>query len=356
MPELTLVQGDNLDFLRAEPDGRYRLIYIDPPFNTGSQRRLVSLRTERDDEGDRRGYGGARYRSREVSSHAYGDRFDDYLGFLGPRLEEAARVLSRDGSLFVHLDPRESHYVKVFLDRLFGRGSFVNEIVWAYDFGARSRRRWSSKHDVLLWYAKDPSDYVYDYEAIDRIPYLAPGLVGPEKARRGKTPTDVWWQTIVPPGGKERTGYPTQKPLAILERIVRVHSEPGDRVLDFFAGSGNHRRGRPAPRPFGGPGGREPRGHPRHGRAPRLRRARAAYALSQKRRIPSRGAVGPPLRTLESGVQPQGSQPPHRHARDHGRPRASPRLRRLPRAPGGLPAAAARGGRAGGRASGPRRR
>jgi site-specific DNA-methyltransferase (adenine-specific) len=138
----------------------------------------------------------------------------------------------------VHLDPRESHYVKVMLDRLFGRASFVNEIVWTYDYGARTRSRWPAKHDTILWYARDPAHYTFEYDAIDRIPYAAPGLVGPEKAARGKTPTDVWWQTIVPTNSRERTGYATQKPLAILTRIVAVHSHPGDLVLDFFAGSG----------------------------------------------------------------------------------------------------------------------
>ena len=248
--QVRIVEGENLEFLRGEPDGRYRLIYVDPPFNTGRQRELRRLRTERDDKGDRTGFGGRRYRSTELSRESYGDRFDDYLGFLGPRLTEAARVLADDGSLLVHLDPRESHYVKVFLDELLGRAAFQNEIVWAYDYGGRTRRRWPAKHDVILWYAKDPGNFVFDYDAIDRIPYMAPGLVGPEKAKRGKTPTDVWWQTIVPPQSRERTGYPTQKPLKILERIVRVHSAPGDTVLDFFAGSGTTgeaaaRNGRP---------------------------------------------------------------------------------------------------------------
>jgi len=238
LPELEIVLGDNLAFLCAEPAQSYQLVYLDPPFNTGKRRRLMSLETTRDEEGDRVGFGGKRYRSRVRSDRAYDDRFDDYLGFLRPRLEQVIRVLDRTGSLFVHLDPRESHYVKVLLDQLLGRDSFQNEIVWAYDYGARSKRRWPAKHDVLLWYTLDPERYTFRYEDIDRIPYLAPKLVGPEKAARGKTPTDVWWQTIVPPGGRERTGYPTQKPLAILERVVRVHSNPGERVLDCFAGSG----------------------------------------------------------------------------------------------------------------------
>jgi len=243
MSNLTLVQAENLAWLATQPGASFELIYIDPPFNTGKEQALKRLRTERvpaGDEGggDRTGFGGQRYKSTVRSEHSYSDRFDDYVAFLAPRLEHARRVLTDTGSLFVHVDPRESHYVKVLLDELFGRDSFQNEIVWAYDFGGRSKRRWPAKHDVILWYAKDPKRYTFHYDRIDRIPYLAPGLVGKEKAARGKTPTDVWWQTIVPTNGHERTGYPTQKPLAILERIVRVHSSPGERVLDFFAGSG----------------------------------------------------------------------------------------------------------------------
>ena len=239
--ELEIVQAENLDWLRAEPAGRYQLVYVDPPFNTGKRRTLTRLSTARDEEGDRVGFGGRRYRTdvqTEEPSGSYADAFDDYLAFLGPRLEEAVRVLDDTGSLFCHLDPRESHHVKVMLDRMLGRERFVNEIIWAYDYGARTKRRWPAKHDTILWYAKDPARMTFRYEDVDRIPYLAPKLVGPEKAARGKTPTDVWWNTIVSPTGKERTGYPTQKPLAILERIVRVHSNPGERVLDFFAGSG----------------------------------------------------------------------------------------------------------------------
>jgi len=236
---LTVHHGDNLEVTRRFASGAYHLIYLDPPFNTGQTRRLKSLLTARDPTGDRRGYQGQRYRSRVVADTSYPDRFDDYLGFLRPRLEEAFRLLAPEGSLFVHLDYREVHYVKVALDQLFGRASFMNEIIWAYDYGARSRRRWSPKHDTLLWYAKDPCAYCFDHAAIDRIPYLAPGLVGAEKAARGKTPTDTWWHTIVSPTGKEKTGYPTQKPLAVLRRIVAVHSRPGERLLDFFAGSGS---------------------------------------------------------------------------------------------------------------------
>ena len=232
-------EGDNLPFLQALPDASFDLIYIDPPFNTGRVQIRKTMRIARDEAGDRQGFHGLRYRSEIVGQTSYADRFDDYLGFLGPRLEEAHRLLTPTGSLFVHLDSREVHYVKVALDGIFGRDAFINEIIWAYDYGARTRARWSPKHDNLLFYAKDPARYCFDYEAIDRVPYMAPGLVGPEKAARGKTPTDCWWHTIVSPTGKERTGYPTQKPLGILSRIVRVHSRRGDRLLDFFAGSGS---------------------------------------------------------------------------------------------------------------------
>lgn len=234
-----ILQGDNLGHLQAMDDASFELVYIDPPFNTGKAQTRTRLRTVRDEENaDRRGFAGRGYRTEVLGSSSYADTFDDFLAFLTPRLQQAHRLLTAHGSLFVHLDYREVHYVKVLLDQIFGRACFQNEIIWAYDYGARSKRRWPCKHDTILWYSKHPQRYTFVYEAIDRIPYLAPGLVGPEKAARGKTPTDTWWHTIVSPTGKERTGYPTQKPLGILERIVRVHSNPGERVLDFFAGSG----------------------------------------------------------------------------------------------------------------------
>jgi site-specific DNA-methyltransferase (adenine-specific) len=242
-----ILHSENLAALRTLPSASIELIYIDPPFNTGTTQRRPRLKTVRDPEGDRTGFGGHRYRTEFVSpapSPTYTDTFDDYLGFLRPRLTEAIRLLTPTGSLFFHVDPREVHYCKVLLDELFttpttsGRACFQNEIIWAYDYGARSSKRWPAKHDNILWYTRHPSNYTFNLNATDRIPYMAPDLVGPEKAARGKTPTDVWWHTIVSPTGKEKTGYPTQKPLGILERIVRVHSNPGDTVLDFFAGSG----------------------------------------------------------------------------------------------------------------------
>ncbi len=235
----TIVYADNLAYLRAMPDGIVDLIYIDPPFNTGKTQARESIKTVHDEEsGDRVGFQGRRYRTERIGSSKYNDSFDDYLAFLEPRLIEARRILKPNGSFFLHVDYREVHYCKVLLDEIFGRESFINEIVWAYDYGARSKSRWSAKHDNILWYAKDPSDFTFNYDEMDRIPYMAPGLVGKEKAARGKTPTDVWWHTIVATNSKEKTGYPTQKPLGILERIVKVHSNPGDLVLDFFAGSG----------------------------------------------------------------------------------------------------------------------
>jgi site-specific DNA-methyltransferase (adenine-specific) len=231
--------GDNLNILQSFADASFDLIYIDPPFNTGRTQSRTRLTTTRDDDGDRVGFKGQRYRTRKLGAMGYGDTFDDYLGFLEPRLVQAHRLLTATGSFFLHLDYREVHYAKVLADSIFGRECFQNEIIWAYDYGARATRRWSAKHDNLLWYSRDPEQYVFRLDEADRIPYMAPGLVGAEKVARGKTPTDTWWHTIVSPTGKEKTGYPTQKPLGILERIVKVHSEPGARLLDFFAGSGS---------------------------------------------------------------------------------------------------------------------
>jgi site-specific DNA-methyltransferase (adenine-specific) len=235
---IRVVHSDNLPFIKTLHDESIDLIYIDPPFNTGRLQERKTLKTVRDADGDRTGFGGNRYKTTIVGQTAFVDTFAEYLDFLQPRLKECLRLLKPTGSLFVHLDPHEVHYVKVVLDTLFGRKSFINEIIWSYDYGGRSKSRWSAKHDNILWYAKDPKSYTYNYDAIDRIPYLAPGLVGPVKAALGKTPTDVWWHTIVPPGGKEKTGYATQKPLGIIRRIINVHTNPNDIVLDFFAGSG----------------------------------------------------------------------------------------------------------------------
>lgn len=237
--QVTIHHGDNLALLGGMADGSVDLIYIDPPFNTGVLQARTRIKTARDDEGDRVGFRGERYRSVRLGTRSFADAFDDYLGFLAPRLEEAFRLLSPEGSLFLHLDYREVHYAKVLLDQIFGRASFVNEIIWAYDYGGRTTKRWPAKHDNILWYSRTPRRYCFNYDAIDRIPYMAPGLVGAAKAARGKTPTDTWWHTIVSPGGREKNGYPTQKPLGILNRIVRVHSRPGETILDFFAGSGS---------------------------------------------------------------------------------------------------------------------
>jgi site-specific DNA-methyltransferase (adenine-specific) len=230
--------AENLDVLRGLDSDSVDLIYIDPPFNTGKVQARTQVQSVRSEDGERVGFHGARYRDVALATRAFGDRFDDYLSFLEPRLVEAHRVLAPHGSLYLHLDYREVHYAKVLLDAIFGRASFVNEIIWAYDYGGRPKDRWPPKHDNILFYARDPKRYTFDVDAIERIPYMAPGLVGPEKAARGKLPTDTWWHTIVPTTGREKTGYPTQKPLGILRRIVQASSRPGDLVLDFFAGSG----------------------------------------------------------------------------------------------------------------------
>jgi site-specific DNA-methyltransferase (adenine-specific) len=234
-----IILGDNAEVLPSLPEKFARLIYIDPPFNTGKiQKRDRILVTATDGQGDRGGFGGRRYDVQKIESGSYGDDFDDFGAFLIPRIEAALQCLTPDGSLFVHLDFHEVHYIKVALDRVLGRDRFMNEIIWAYDYGGRPKNRWPAKHDTILWYALDPENCVFNYDDVDRIPYMAPGLVSKEKAERGKTPTDVWWHTIVPTNSHEKTGYPTQKPLGILHRVIRVHSRPGDDVLDFFAGSG----------------------------------------------------------------------------------------------------------------------
>ncbi len=292
---VTVHHGDNLEVLARLRDGAFTLVYLDPPFNTGRvQSRSVETarpvravgvaraQAEPADRADlgaggasslsegtgegadrgggeeeragaaaspagggaerepvvRRGFHGRDYERLRGDLRAYDDRFDDYWGFLEPRIAEAWRLLADDGTLYLHLDYREAHYAKVLLDAVFGREHFLNELIWAYDYGGKTRRRWPTKHDTILVYVKNPDRYWFDSDAVDREPYMAPGLVTPEKAARGKLPTDVWWHTIVPTAGREKTGYPTQKPEGILRRIVQASSRPGDRVLDFFAGSG----------------------------------------------------------------------------------------------------------------------
>jgi site-specific DNA-methyltransferase (adenine-specific) len=233
-----LVEGDCAAVLPRLPGGAFDMVYVDPPFNTGGAQRRERLRVVADDDGDRAGFAGRRYRSESRGALQFDDAYDDYLGFLMPKLAEARRVLAEHGTLYVHLDPREAHYVKVALDGLFGRDSFLNEIVWAYDYGGRPRRRWPPKHDTILVYVRDPARYHFDDAEVDREPYMAPGLVTPEKRARGKRPSDTWWHTIVPTNGAERTGYPTQKPEGIVRRMVGASSRPGGWCLDFFAGSG----------------------------------------------------------------------------------------------------------------------
>jgi site-specific DNA-methyltransferase (adenine-specific) len=230
--------GDNLDVLPRFPGESFQLVYADPPFNTGRRRRRLTLATAASSDGDRTGFGGRRYATEVLRESSFSDTFDDYLGFLEPRLRELHRLLAPTGTLYLHLDFREAHYAKVLLDGVFGRECFLNEIVWAYDYGARPRRRWPAKHDTILVYVKDSERYWFDNDAVEREPYMAPGLVTPEKVARGKLPTDVWWHTIVSPTGKEKTGYPTQKPEGVVRRIVQASSRPGDWCLDPFAGSG----------------------------------------------------------------------------------------------------------------------
>jgi|SRR5215217_520562 len=233
-----VVLGDCDTVLPKIPDSSFQLIYIDPPFNTGKIQERRTIRTTQAADGDRVGFQGKKYKTTEVKRLGYLDAFDDYLAFIGPKLEEAHRLLRKDGTLYFHIDQREAHYCKVLLDTIFGRDCFLNEVIWAYDYGGRARDRWPQKHDTLLVYVKCAGHHFFDREAVERIPYMAPGLVSPDKRDRGKMPTDVWWHTIVPTNGREKTGYPNQKPEGIMRRLIQASSAPGERVLDFFAGSG----------------------------------------------------------------------------------------------------------------------
>jgi site-specific DNA-methyltransferase (adenine-specific) len=233
-----ILHGDNLELLGSFDDASFQLVYADPPFNTGRTRQRQTLVTEAAADGDRVGFGGRRYRTRVTGRSAFADSFDDYLGFLEPRLRELHRVLAPTGTLYLHLDYREAHYAKLLLDELFGRECFLNELIWAYDYGAKPRRRWPAKHDTILVYVRDPQRYLFCSDQVEREPYMAPGLVTAERAARGKLPTDVWWHTIVSPTGREKTGYPTQKPIGLVRRMLQASSQPGDLVLDPFAGSG----------------------------------------------------------------------------------------------------------------------
>ena len=232
-----VINAENLGALKSLPDKSFQLIYIDPPFNTG-RKQVRTNRTSTESKTGNLGFQGKRYEQVVNTVLSYDDEFADYWAFLEPRLIQAHRLLKQTGTLYLHLDYREAHYAKVLLDALFGRVCFLNEIIWAYDYGGKSKSRWPAKHDTILVYVKDPDNYYFNSEEVDREPYMAPGLVTKEKVEKGKLPTDVWWHTIVSPTGKEKTGYPTQKPLGILRRIISASTKQGDRVLDFFAGSG----------------------------------------------------------------------------------------------------------------------
>jgi site-specific DNA-methyltransferase (adenine-specific) len=233
-----LVAGDNATALEDLPGGAFDLVYLDPPFNTGRSRARHTITVSPDPDGGRIGFGGRSYSSRLLQTLSYDDAFADYLGFLEPRLRRSYELLAPHGTLYFHIDYREAHYCKLLLDEIFGREAFLNEIIWAYDYGAKPRRRWPAKHDTILAYARNPGAHHFDAEAVEREPYMAPGLDGPEKAARGKRPTDVWFHTIVPTNGREKTGYPTQKPEGVLRRLVAASSRPGGWCLDPFAGSG----------------------------------------------------------------------------------------------------------------------
>jgi DNA modification methylase len=242
-----LIHADNLAVTGGLADGAVDLIYIDPPFGTGTVRR-----------------GGARGTGllQGETPHHYRDVPDDperFVTWIEPRLIESRRVLAPHGSLFVHLDYRAVHYVKVALDRIFGRPRFINEIIWCYSVGGKSRNMFGRKHDTILWYART-ADHAFFPDAVRvprkggshmRVVRTAEGALVQEKTDRrtgkvyrypvaaGKVPED-WWTDIeiLNQSDRERTGWPTQKPERLLERILCAASAEGALVADWFCGSG----------------------------------------------------------------------------------------------------------------------
>jgi len=213
-PHGRLLQGDALEVTRALDPDSVDLVYLDPPFFTG--RRLV----------------GAKRGGRKAAAFAdqwHGD-LDAYLAWLELRCAALREVLAPTGSIYVHLDWHAVHYAKVMLDRVFGQDAFLNEIVWLYGLGGSSPRRWPRKHDTLLWYARGPDG---QYFQAPRIPATSARMRGLTK----KAPD--WWNIpSLNNMAKERLGYPTQKPEALLERIVVSSSPPGGLVFDPCCGSG----------------------------------------------------------------------------------------------------------------------
>jgi len=224
-----LFRCDCLPLLGALDDEVLDLIYIDPPFCT---------------QGRRSGRGGVGYVDR------WHDGLEGYLDFLRPRLAEMRRVLKPTAAIFVHLDYRTVHYVKLELDRIFGLGNFMNEIIWSYRTGGVSRRWLGRKHQTILAYAKSLGRHKFHVVRDGR--FRTDGLNVDEAGRpyksttrgrlyfdpRGPALTDVWEIPFLSTVGNERIGYPDQKPLKLLERIIGCCTDPGDRVADFFAGSG----------------------------------------------------------------------------------------------------------------------
>lgn len=214
--------------------GRFQLIYLDPPFGTG---KVYAARI-----------GGERCRpARAVDAYRDDLAFDAYLRWLGDRLALMRDLLHETGTLYVHLDWHAVHYVKVALDRLFGRQRFLNELIWCYHGPSPIRSAFKRKHDTILVYTRS-ADYFFDADAV-RVPYdptTVKTFASSPKAgfgktpdlARGKVPEDWWYFPVVARVHTERVGYETQKPTALLDRIIKASSRPGDLVGDFFAGSG----------------------------------------------------------------------------------------------------------------------
>ena len=221
--------ADALSFLKGLPDSSVDMVYTDPPFGTGTVQQMNRKKG-----------------TEIVSKIGYSDKFDDYVEFLRPHLVEMHRALKVTGTMYLHMDWRWVHYAKVECDKIFGYDNFLNEVIWSYNFGGRGKDKWPAKHDTILVYVKERGKHTFNWEEIDRIPYVAPELqyVGRSKEdaekriAAGQVPTDVWSMSIVGTASKERLGYPNQKPLKLIERAIRASSNRGDTIVDPFVGSG----------------------------------------------------------------------------------------------------------------------
>ncbi len=309
-----VVLGDCATVLPTLPDASVQLIYIDPPFNTGkaqrgarsapSAMRTATAPASRAGATPPPSWAGTPTTTCMRTTSACSSRSSSRRGACS----------TASGTLYLHIDYREAHYVKLLLDDVFGRDAFLNELIWAYDFGGRARDRWPAKHDTILVYVRTPGGHFFDQDAVERIPYLAPGLVGPEKAARGKLPTDVWWHTIVPTAGsgEDRLSQPEARGHPAPDRVgVEPPRRPGPRLLRRQRHHRRRRRGAGPPLRARRPQPGSDRGHA----ATATGRDRVLSRVTRSSRADRGGRRGSPAR------RPAPPRPSARTA-GRGRPRS----------------------------------